>query len=97
MPKYQELLIEKAALDAELSRVWQEERKQAILEFREKMRTYRITFDQVMGTAGDRKFDARSTVAPKYRDPDSGATWPGRGRAPRWIRDVADRTCFLIR
>ncbi|WP_296660765.1 H-NS family nucleoid-associated regulatory protein [Paraburkholderia sp.] len=36
------------------------------------------------------------TVAPKYADPKSGATWSGRGRAPAWIRDVKDRTRFLI-
>lgn len=27
----------------------------------------------------------KSTVAPKYRDPDTGATWTGRGRAPLWM------------
>ena len=27
----------------------------------------------------------KSTVAPKYRDPDSGATWTGRGRPPVWL------------
>jgi DNA-binding protein H-NS len=25
-------------------------------------------------------------VAPKYRDPDSGATWAGRGARPRWLQ-----------
>jgi len=27
----------------------------------------------------------RRTVAPKYRHPESGDTWTGRGRAPRWL------------
>jgi DNA-binding protein H-NS len=31
-----------------------------------------------------------------YRDPQSGATWSGRGRAPAWLASVADRTPFLI-
>jgi DNA-binding protein H-NS len=38
----------------------------------------------------------KMTVAPKYRDPKSGVTWTGRGMAPAWIRDVEDRTPFLI-
>jgi len=38
----------------------------------------------------------RSPVAPKYADPKTGATWTGRGRAPAWIRDVKDRSKFLI-
>lgn len=28
---------------------------------------------------------ATSAVAPKYRDPDTGATWTGRGRPPVWL------------
>ncbi|POR45096.1 DNA-binding protein H-NS [Paraburkholderia eburnea] len=35
-------------------------------------------------------------IAPKYADPKTGATWTGRGRAPLWIRDVKDRSKFLI-
>ncbi|WP_250519906.1 H-NS family nucleoid-associated regulatory protein [Caballeronia sp. NCTM1] len=31
-----------------------------------------------------------------YRDPESGATWSGRGRAPAWLASVKDRTPFLI-
>lgn len=37
---------------------------------------------QVRTTAGG---DRRRKVAPKYRDPDSGTTWTGRGRMPRWM------------
>ena len=28
---------------------------------------------------------ARGAVAPKYRDPETGATWAGRGLKPRWL------------
>ena len=35
-------------------------------------------------------------IAPKYADPKTGATWSGRGLAPLWIRDVKDRSKFLI-
>jgi hypothetical protein len=41
----------------------------------------------------------RATVrhaAPKYADPKTGATWSGRGIAPLWIRDVKNRSRFLI-
>ncbi len=33
---------------------------------------------------------------PKYRDPKSGATWSGRGRAPAWLSGAKDRSKFLI-
>jgi DNA-binding protein H-NS len=39
----------------------------------------------------------KATSGPaKYRDPKSGATWSGRGRAPGWIATVKDRTKFLV-
>ncbi|WP_061162567.1 H-NS family nucleoid-associated regulatory protein [Caballeronia temeraria] len=38
----------------------------------------------------------RGPQAPKYRDPMSGETWSGRGRAPAWLATARDRTQFLI-
>lgn len=32
----------------------------------------------------------------KYRDPKTGATWSGWARPPAWIKDVKDRTKYLI-
>lgn len=38
----------------------------------------------------------RKIVAPaKYRDPDTGSTWTGRGRPPVWLAGK-DRSAFLI-
>lgn len=36
----------------------------------------------------------RGPQPPLYRDPESGATWSGRGRAPHWLGE--DRDEFLI-
>ena len=40
------------------------------------------------------------TARPKYRDPDSGTTWSGRGKLPRWMKRLidqgADREDFRI-
>ena len=38
----------------------------------------------------------RGPQAPKYRDPESGATWSGRGKAPAWLASAKDRTTYLI-
>lgn len=37
-----------------------------------------------------------SKVAAKYRNPETGAEWSGRGKPPLWIKDIEDRTQFLI-
>jgi DNA-binding protein H-NS len=38
----------------------------------------------------------KRTVPPKYRDPKSGASWTGRGLAPKWIAGAKNRDQFLI-
>ncbi len=38
----------------------------------------------------------RGVQPEKYRDPKSGATWSGRGRAPAWLAGARDRSKFLI-
>jgi len=43
---------------------------------------------------------ARAPVPPKFRNPETGATWSGRGKAPRWITEAEEqgksRDDFLI-
>ena len=41
------------------------------------------------------KTSAGGKVAAKYRDPATGATWTGRGVAPKWIAGK-DRVQFAI-
>ncbi|SKC83368.1 DNA-binding protein H-NS [Burkholderia sp. CF099] len=42
------------------------------------------------------KVAAKSAAsAAKYRDPKTGATWTGHGRAPAWIANAKDRSKFL--
>ncbi|MEQ4616466.1 MAG: H-NS histone family protein [Corticimicrobacter sp.] len=42
----------------------------------------------------------KRTVEPKYRHPETGDTWTGRGKAPRWITaaeaEGKQRDSFLI-
>ena len=32
--------------------------------------------------------DQRGTVKAKYKDPNSAATWTGRGRTPAWVQGI---------
>jgi DNA-binding protein H-NS len=43
-----------------------------------------------------RKVQSKVALPAKYQDPKSGATWSGRGSAPRWLASAKDRTKFLI-
>jgi DNA-binding protein H-NS len=42
------------------------------------------------------KAAAKSKLPAKYRNPKTGETWSGWARPPLWIKDVKDRTKFLI-
>ena len=42
------------------------------------------------------KAAAKAKLPAKYRDPKTGATWSGWARPPLWIKDVKDRSKFLI-
>ena len=52
-------------------------------------------------TAKPKKKGAKRKVAPKYKDPQSGATWSGRGLTPKWLAEKekagAKREEFLIK
>jgi DNA-binding protein H-NS len=45
---------------------------------------------------GAKKGAGKTKLPPKYRDPESGATWSGHARPPAWIKDAPDRSVYLI-
>lgn len=52
-------------------------------------------------TKGGRKQGAKaapksSASTARYRDPRTGATWSGHGRAPGWIASAQDRSKYLV-
>lgn len=97
MSKYLELLEKKKALDAQIEAVRTEERTAVVEEIRQKMLDYEIDLKEIApGKRGPGKAVKKSSsVAPKYRDPESGATWSGRGKPPRWLAGQP-REKFLI-
>ncbi|WP_277188229.1 H-NS family nucleoid-associated regulatory protein [Caballeronia sp. BR00000012568055] len=56
-----------------------------------------IDATDVTGTSKPKAAAAKSAPGkPLYRDPETGKTWTGHGRAPAWIADAADRSVFAI-
>jgi DNA-binding protein H-NS len=77
--------------------VRQDEISEARNQMRELIRKYGLNPQELLSekkrTATTKK---AGTVQAKYRDPDSDATWTGRGRAPRWLNG-RDKAKFLIK
>ena len=95
---YEEIQAKIADLQAQAERVKREEKQQAIDAARAMITSYGITakdlgLDKVKGKAGPapgRKIPA------KYRNPSTGAVWSGRGKTPKWMNGVADRSVYAI-
>jgi len=95
---YEELQAKIADLQAQAARVKEEEKQQAINMARTMISAYGITAkDLGLDKAPKVKTGPKpgNKVAAKYRDPQSGATWSGRGKTPRWING-ADRSQYAI-
>ena len=99
MATYQELKAQAEALlkQAEVAR--RAEIASVVAEIQARMKEFGITLDDLKG--GTKKTKARAPVAAKYRNPESGETWSGRGRAPKWLSEVEakgrSREAFLVK
>ena len=79
-----ELVEQQAALERQIRQARSDGRASALAEIRHLMTLHGLTAADV---ADERPAPKRSKgpVAPKYRDPETGATWTGRGLKPRWL------------
>lgn len=97
MSSYLKLKAELAALDLQIDIALAREKAAAIREIQAKIKEWCIPLRDLQQAPGGRQSRVRTggTQEPKYRDPSSGATWSGRGRAPGWLAGKA-RTAFEI-
>lgn len=104
MATYKQLLAQKEALEAQLAEVRATEVASVIDQIRTLMEQYGLSVEDIQGKrrrgrpagGGVAKAAnaAKEPLPPKYRDPKTGATWSGRGRAPAWLGKNPNR--FLI-
>lgn len=101
-----------AKLQKQMQALHTKQRGPVITSILRSMREYDITPEEIAaaynkrstrGTKTARKAApaAKRVVAPKYRHPQTKATWTGRGKAPRWITEAEaqgqSRDSFLIK
>lgn len=94
---YKELLKQREALDAKIADARRSELASAIAQVRSLVAEYELGQEDVFPPARASRGASMAgvKVAPKYRDPVTGQTWTGRGKAPKWIQN-ADREKFAI-
>lgn len=100
MASYKELIQQREALEQAIAAARQAEIAQALSQVKALVNDFDLTADDIFGSGTKVRVAKVSSkpsgkVAPKYRDPATGATWTGRGKAPKWIQDK-DRAAFAI-
>lgn len=99
MKTYQAVKAEIAKLEARAETLRKTELKSVIAQVRKTIAEYGLTAaDLGLGRAAAKPAGRKPATAgmAKYRDPQSGQTWTGRGRPPTWILAAKDRSAFLI-
>lgn len=97
MSKLQELIAQKEALEKQIAETRETELAAAIAQVKALVAEHQLTQSDIFGTTrGLKKVKAVKTkVAAKYRDPETGKEWSGRGIAPKWLAGK-DKTKYLI-
>jgi DNA-binding protein H-NS len=94
MSSYKELLAQRELLDKQIKEAVAREKADGIAKAKLIIEQYDLSASDLFSRKAGGK-SAGGKVAPKYRNPSTGETWTGRGKAPKWI-DGRDRSNFLI-
>jgi DNA-binding protein H-NS len=87
MSSLKDLLAEKAALEIKIAEVRNQEIKHALDQIKSLIEAYQLTCADIFPDDRPRGIANKTEKVPaKYRDPDTGKTWSGRGIAPKWLQ-----------
>lgn len=96
MSSYKDLLKQREELEKKIQDARKRELDDAVAKVRALIEEHGLSAADVFPPArAARSGAAGSKVAPKYKNPETGETWTGRGKAPKWIQDQ-DRSKFEI-
>ncbi len=102
MPTYSEILKQIDALTKQAEEIRQAEFSTALADIKAKMAQFGITIADLHGKAEvkSKRKSASVGVRAKYRS-QTGESWSGRGRTPRWLADAEaagkKRESFLVK
>ncbi|VVE41151.1 histone family protein nucleoid-structuring protein H-NS [Pandoraea communis] len=90
METYEEIQAKIEQLQQQAAQIRNREKAEAISSMRAAIAKYGITPAELGFTASRLTFSGKSATTvkePKYRNPNTGETWSGRGRAPKWLKE----------
>jgi DNA-binding protein H-NS len=95
MASYAEYVEQIAKLQSLAAAARQAEINGAIQKIKELMQLHGITVDDLSSGSRAKPTKAKGSVAAQFKNPETGDTWTGRGRAPRWL-DGKNKEQFRI-
>jgi len=96
MSTYSELQAQIAELTRQAEAARSNELANAKVQIAAIMKEYGLTASDLGSGSKAKVSKVSGTVAAKYKDPVSGASWTGRGRAPLWLNGKSKEE-FLIK
>ncbi|WP_322027111.1 H-NS histone family protein [Burkholderia sp. BCC1977] len=92
MTTYDEIQAQIEHLQQQAAELKKREKTDAITDMKRKIAKYGITAADLgltakSGGAGGKPPSTKSAGPAKYRQPDTGETWTGRGPKPKWLVD----------
>ena len=90
MSELNQLIQQRDQLERQIHEIKKRESAEVLAKVRELVKAHGFTEKEVFGKVGQ-----GVKVIAKYRDPQSGQTWTGRGKVPKWL-EGKDKTAFLI-
>lgn len=83
MSTFKDIQSQIAVLQQQAEEARNIEISQAVAQIRQLMEDYGITVDDL--SSARKKNVKKPTGTAKYRDPQTGQEWTGRGRMPNWL------------
>lgn len=85
MSTLKELVAQKEAIEAQIAETIKAEKKAAISQVKALIAEYGLTAGDIFTAEKKAHKGDKGLAAAKYRDPETGETWSGRGRTPKWL------------
>lgn len=78
-----ELLAQKAELEVKIIQAQNAARAEAVTNVRKIISEFKLTIEEIQ--YGSKPPRPKTRVSIKYKDPETGSTWTGRGIRPNWL------------
>lgn len=85
----QELRDLQKEIEKQLQRAEREERKMALAAAEAAAREAGFSLNELLSDS-PKAAKGKQSLPAKYRDPETGKTWSGRGRRPAWVKAAGD-------